>query len=79
MTNCFDWLCPPVVIISEQMSPTLIPTLQLFLNAATDLSKLSVIKPGDAGLEPPVLIMYNLRRSYSNTHENMILKVTEVI
>lgn len=59
MTNCFDWLCPPVVIISEQMSPTLIPTLQLFLNtakcAATDLSKLSVIKPGDAGLEPPCL------------------------
>lgn len=53
MTNSFNWLCPPVVIIREQILCTF-QSYILFLNIVTDLSKLSIIKPVDAGPEPTV-------------------------
>lgn len=45
MTNISDWLCPPVVNISEQIM-LILQSYILFLNTITDLSKLSIIKPG---------------------------------
>lgn len=51
MTCTFNWLCPPAVIIREQIMFAL-KIYILFINVATDLSILSFTKPNNADSKP---------------------------